>query len=515
MKTLVVNTISIKRKTRTRAQSQDKSNTYKNRTSPLRILKFIGEANIKLRFSKDNATTGKWLREQIIELGPAFIKLGQFISTRNNLLDKVIIDELLLLQDNIPQVPLSELKPTLNEHYIDYTEIFSYIDEKAIASASIGQVHIGKLRDSGKIVAIKIHKPNIAEKIKDDIDTLKNLVNLLVLIGYPRGREYESIIGEYEGFLSKELDFRKEMEHMIKFRRLLTDLNVKIPDVSIRHSSEKILVMEYVKSIKVNDIEGFKTEEISSVDVATNLINLFLFQIIKIGYVHSDPHPGNIGVLGDGRIVLYDFGNVVEFSDEFKAKINQIITSLYQKDVDEFVELLVELKIVYISDELEVLEIKAFFSYFFKYLETLDFATLKMSIVQNDLQGKFQTNFKVNQDFLSLFRVFSLLDGTYSKLDPNFNYITAIRPYTEELMNNPEFYDYRARRDIAKLRTYPRLLQNTDANILRLQQKTKKINTDFEQLQLFVASFIMLNNYEHVLAYILLFLSYMYYRNKK
>ena len=480
------------------------------RTSPLRLVKFIGEARIRLSINRATPSiTGKWMREQIIELGPAFIKLGQFISTRNDIFSKEITDELLLLQDNIPQTPFSDIITILNQSYNDYTEVFSQIDETAIASASIGQVHIGKLKNTNKIVAIKIQKPFIAEKIIEDIETLKNIVKLLNKVGYSRAHEFESILCEYERFLDAELDFSKEMKHMVKFKRLLKDLPVKIPDVSIKYSSKKVLVMEYVKSMKLTE------SKINMKDIANSLINIFLYQIIKIGYVHSDPHPGNIGILEDGRIVLYDFGNVVEFSSEFKSKINQLIISLYQKDVEEFVELLIELEIIYVKDDIEIIEIKAFFGYFFKYLDNLDLSTLKVSVIQNDLQGNFQSNFKVNQDFLSLFRVFSLLDGTYSKLDPNFSYINAITPYTDDLMNNPEFYDYRAKKDIQKLSSYPRLLQTTDANILRIQQKTKNMNGDFQQLQIFVATFMLLDNYEHFIPFLMVYIPFYIYKNKK
>lgn len=485
------------------------------KSSAFKIIKFIGEANVRVNISKDQKQTGKWLREQIIELGPAFIKFGQFVSTRNDLLGKEITDELLLLQDNIPQVPFSDLISILNESYGDYTEIFSQIDETALASASIGQVHIGYLRENNKKVAIKIHKPNISEKIKEDIDILKNLITISGYFGYNRANEFESVINEYERFLSAELDFRKEMKHMVRFKRLLVNLPVKIPDVSVKLSSQKVLVMEYVKSTKINELDKYPIKSMASKEIATSLINLFLYQIIRIGYVHSDPHPGNIGVLEDGRIVLYDFGNVVRFSDAFKSKINQLIILLYQRDVEEFVDLLIELEILYVTDDIEIIEIKAFFGYFFKYLENLDLSTLKVSVIQNDLQGKFQTNFKVNQDFLSLFRVFSLLDGTYLKLDPDFNYINAIGPYTDDLMNKPEFYDYRAKKDIEKLRSYPRILQNTDSNILRLQQKTKKMNNDFYQLQIFVVAFTMIDNYEHVLPLLMLAVPFYYYKNKK
>lgn len=491
--------------------------TKRKKTSELSILRFIGESKLRLTLQKKNpAVVGKWLRENIADLGPAFIKLGQFLSTRKDLFSREIADELALLQDDITPVPFEDLIPILNEGLgCDYTEVFSEIDAKSIASASIGQVHKGILRNSNKDVAIKIHKPNISEQIRDDIELLKRINSLFAFTKSPRAKEFDSIISEYERFLSAELDFRKESIHMIRFKQLLEGLPVKIPAVSTKNSSEKVLVMEYVKSIKVTDLEMIRKMNLSPENVATNLIKVFLHQIIENGYVHSDPHPGNIGVLSDGKIVLYDFGNVVEFSRGFKSKVNQLMISLYQKDVEEFVDLLIQLEILNVNDDIDVLELKAFFNYFFKYLETLDLDTLKLSVVQGDLQGKFQSNFRVNQDFISLFRVFSLLDGTYSILDPKFNYISAIGPFTDNMMNNPEFLDYRARKDFNKLRSYPRMLQNTDSNILRLQQKTKNINKDFQQLQLFMVSLFMVSNLENFGYILMLIIPYYIWKNNE
>jgi ubiquinone biosynthesis protein len=488
------------------------------RISSVRVLKFMAESKMRMSFQPNKKAVGKWIREEISDLGPAFIKLGQFLSTRNDILGKDIASELELLQDEITAVPFADLIPILNLSFKDdYLNIFSYIEPECLASASIGQVHKGYLKGNSNPVAIKIHKPFIAEKIRADIDVLKNILSLFTFTGNPRANEFNSIIKDYERFLEAELDFRKEMTHMMRFKKIVKDVDnstIKIPAVSSQLSTQNVLIMEYVPSIKINDLKKLEENGISPKKVATNLINIFLFQIIKKGYVHCDPHPGNIGVLSDGTIVLYDFGNVVEFSQEFKSKINQLMVSLYQKDVEEFVDLLVQLDILYVKDNMEVIEIKAFFGYFFKYLETLDLDTLKFSVIQNDLQGKFQTNFRVNQDFLSLFRVFSLLDGTFSYLDNNFNYIDAIAPYTDELMNNPEFFDYRAKKDIQKLQSYPRLLQTTDSNILRLQQKTNNINKDFQKLQIFMAIVLIVEDTQRF-AILLLLLPFYLWNNRR
>jgi predicted unusual protein kinase regulating ubiquinone biosynthesis (AarF/ABC1/UbiB family) len=269
--------------------------------------------------------------------------------------------------------------------------------------------------------------------------------------------------------------------------------------------------MEYVPSIKITDTEtmnslGFNTERICE-----TLVKLFLSQIIEKGIVHNDTQQGNIGVLDDGKtIVLYDFGNVITFTKQFRESIGMIAFCVTQKDVDEFVELLTELNILYIQDENDKLEVKAFFAYFFKYLDGLDMSALKTSIVSSDVEGKFKDNLNINPDFLSLFRVFSLLDGTIARLDPTFSYIDALTPYAQNVFRDTSFLDIRARKDFMKLSTYPRALNNTDANMMRVQNKMINMRKDMQYMQslmvsLFLAEHFVTDPYTFAVAFPVLY----------
>jgi predicted unusual protein kinase regulating ubiquinone biosynthesis (AarF/ABC1/UbiB family) len=230
-----------------------------------------------------------------------------------------------------------------------------------------------------------------------------------------------------------------------------------------------------------------KKLNIDTAQVANNLIQIFLYQMITMGYVHCDPHPGNLGLYNDGEtIVLYDYGNCIKFSNKFKKNLSQLIFSIYQRDVNEFVELMIELDILNIKDEYEILEVKSFFNYFFKYLENLDFNDLKKDIVKNDIKSGFQANLRINPSFLSLFRIFSLMDGTCSLLDKNFNYITAIGPYAQEIMNDVEFFNYRIKKDFSKIRSYPTIMQTNEGNILKLNKNISNINKDLQKTQIMV-----------------------------
>jgi predicted unusual protein kinase regulating ubiquinone biosynthesis (AarF/ABC1/UbiB family) len=454
----------------------------KPRNTPLRIVRFIGEARLRFVFQKDKGRVGQWLKTEMTSLGPAFIKLGQFLSTRTDIFEKEIVAELSKLQDDIHPEPYEDIVRIIDTSLgTRSNEIFQHIDPTPMASASIGQVHKARLKNTNKDVVIKIQKPHVAQQIRNDLATLRNIARLAVGMQSPRATEINNILGEYERFLSAELDYTQELAHMKRFSEILDESEVIVPAVYEDLSFNNMLVMEYVPSIKISDISQLNKRGYDLTVVADTLVNVFLHMIIKHGYVHCDPHPGNIGVSLDDEstIVLYDFGNVIELSQEFRSQLNNMIFAIYQKDVDEFVELLIRLNILQVASEGDVLDVKAFFSSFFVYLESLDFQALKQSVTSSSSAGA-GASFKINPDFLSLFRVFSLLDGTCARLDPKFNYITALTPFVENIMMDFSFFDYRARKDLQKLQNYPRIITNTDQNLARLDKRMRELTDDQE-----------------------------------
>jgi len=470
---------------------------YKARTtenSTFKIWKFAIEFQARYQFQKDKRQVGIWMRDELVSLGPAFVKIGQFLSTRIDVFGKDITDRLGELQDQISPYPFEAIEPVLNEEYNgNYKDIFSYVDPIPIASASIGQVHKAVLKKSNQTIVLKIQKPDIETEIKNDLMTLMSINQIFTKFGFQQAKDFDAILTQYKQFLANEVNYQKEARFMMYFRRKLIDKQVYIPK-PLAQSTSRVLVMEYVESIKINDLASFNQLPFDKTELAKRLVQLFLYQIIDIGSVHCDPHPGNIGVRKNGDIVLYDFGNVVQLTDNFRSKINNLVFSIYQKDTDEFLDLLLELKIIEPKDNFDVLELKAFFNYFFDYLETLDFDQLRGAIQNKDLFIDTDIQVNVDPDFLSLFRVFSLIDGTCSLLDPQFNYILALAPYSENLFMNADFLNYRVRKDIEKLSSYPRMLKNTDQNILRVSQRFTKINTQFNQFRIFTVLILLLEN---------------------
>ena len=448
----------------------------KPKTSPIRIWKFIAEVRIRTFVQKDKKVVGQWMKTELINLGPAFIKLGQFLSTRSDFLGKEIAKELSNLQDNIPSVSFNEIDDVF---FITTgkraSELFTSFDEIPIASASIGQVHKAKLLESGKEVVVKVQKPCVARQIKDDLNTLTNINEILKKTGSKRSYEIDNLLKEYSRFLSSELDYRGELKHMIDFGKIYESRDkVIIPKVYSKLSNDMMLVMEYVPSTKITDIEKLKKSNVDTTTLANKIVDMYLSQIVVHGLVHCDPHPGNIGVAKDGEtIVLYDFGNVIELSEKFRKKINSLVFSIYQKDADEFIDQLVDLDILKLTKDDNIMDLKVFFNFFFEYLETLDFKELKDSILSNEALKDSNLSFKIEPNFLSIFRIFSLLDGTCALLNPQFSYIDTLTPYAQNALFDMDFLQYKAQKDIGTMSNYSKEIKNTNYNIMRVDKKIK------------------------------------------
>jgi ubiquinone biosynthesis protein len=191
--------------------------------STLRVWKFAGEFQIRYGIQKDKKKFGKWLRNELISLGPAFVKIGQFLSTRIDLFNKDTITYLKDLQDNIEPVPFSEIETVLNKEYGDYFNIFNSFDPEPIASASIGQVHKATLKNNQEVV-VKIQKLDIEELISNDLTALSNVNNFFVKIGLQQARDFEAVIDQYKVFLANEVNYRKEANYMLYFRKKIKKL---------------------------------------------------------------------------------------------------------------------------------------------------------------------------------------------------------------------------------------------------------------------------------------------------
>ena len=271
--------------------------------------KFAAKFLWKERFTEDKAELGRWTKGELLELGPTFVKLGQIASTRGDLYPPEFTRELESLQDNVPSFDYNLVKDKLDMN------IFKSFEETPFKSASIGQVHKAVLKN-GKHVVVKLKRPGIYETMKSDTNTVRKILKFFQSIGVDTGNSSDFVLNDSIEYLLGEADYRQEVENAIMFRRALKDIDwIKIPMVYKKYCTDEMIVMEYVPTEKITEI---KNRKVNTKKVCEALVNSYVIQTMDVGLFHADPHPGNLGVSKNGKLVFYDFGLLIKLSEELQ-----------------------------------------------------------------------------------------------------------------------------------------------------------------------------------------------------
>lgn len=389
---------------------------------------------------------GAWCKEQLVNMGPTFIKIGQFVSTRSDVFGKDITDELKDLQDNVAPLEWYVLKDKIPQG------IFTQIEEKPVASASIGQVHVAKIGDSE--VVLKVKRPNIDEQIRSDFEGLLMFIRGMKVFSNDRRLiEFEILFTEYYNLLLQEIDFKQEAENMERFSTMFRNTPwIRVPKVYKSYSNESCITMEYVPSFKINDTERLKEMSFSTEKISTKLVECYVDQIIKHGSVHIDPHPGNIGMTEKGQIVFYDYGMVLDLDQLIQKHFDELLVAIYDRDVDVIADLAVKIGLV-VVEEKNLPYFKKFLMFFLSYIEKMDINDFKISYI--DKIDKSNMPFLISSKFLLLMRGISILEGLCKQLDPNFNYKKPLDNYISEYLINIRYLENRAMADISAIQNMP------------------------------------------------------------
>src|SRR5210317_770552 len=381
---------------------------------------FAGKFLVKNATTKNKAVVGRWTKEQLLDLGPTFVKLGQIVSTRGDLYPVEFCAELESLQDDVPPVAYDDVKKYVNQKH------FAWFDEVPFKSASIGQVHRAQLV-TGEDVIVKVKRPDIYNIMKSDMDNVRDIVALLERVGIDTGTGTGYVLDESIDNLLGETDYRKEVQNAILFKHNFRKVPwVKVPRVYEDLSSQNVIVMEYVPSEKLTDL---KSMGVNKKKLCGALINSYVMQTMEHGFFHADPHPGNIGFLPEGRLVFYDFGLVIPINEELKSGFMELLVHIINKDTKKIVETLVALKII-IPIATDLADIEVFFDTILDYLGTLDVKDLMNDeIIANLAREK---PFILPSSFIYLAKAFSLVEGMCLKLDPDFNYYTYLEPIVKK-----------------------------------------------------------------------------------
>ena len=386
----------------------------------LKTWKFATKFVWKQRFTDDKAELGRWTKNQLLELGPTFVKLGQIASTRGDLYPPEFIKQLESLQDQVPPFDYNEVKDGLN------LDIFKSFDEVPFKSASIGQVHRAVLKN-GKNVVVKLKRPGIYETMASDTAEVKKILKFFQAIGVDTGNSSEFVLNDSIEYLLGEADYVQEVENALEFRRSLKQLEyIKIPRVYKKFCTEEMIVMEDVQTEKITDIRNRK---VNKKKVCEAIVNSYVHQTMNSGFFHADPHPGNLGISKNGKLVFYDFGLVIRLSDELKQGFADMFSCVIARDTRGIVEILIRLGVI-VPTSTDVSDIEVFFENILGYLETLDGG----AILQDELAVELAAEkpFVVPTSFVYLAKSFSLIEGICIQLDPDFNYFTYLEPMIQD-----------------------------------------------------------------------------------
>jgi len=401
----------------------------------LRLLVFRG-AEGSLRKDARLEKQAAWLGKSLISLGPTFIKIGQALGTRADLLPLAYVKELAKLQDQVPSFPTgdafarieTELGRTLHEAYAE-------IDAEPIAAASLGQVYRARLH-SGEEVAVKVQRPALAETIKFDIAILYRLIQMVNRL-FPKANEnadWEGMLREFYTTVFDEMDYAKEGRNADRFRNSFRGWRViRVPKIYWSHTTSRVLTMEFIRGTKVIDIEGLRARRISPVKVNRLLVRCYLKQLLEDGFFHADPHPGNLLVMDSGHLAFFDFGMVGRISSTLQSQMIDAFFHVVSQDVAGLGQDIINLN--FLKPGVNPERIRPVVEGLFQHYLNLKLGEVNFKELTYDLaEVMYEYPFRLPANFTYVMRALMTLEGIGIVTDPEFSFFETAKPYAKEFM---------------------------------------------------------------------------------
>jgi predicted unusual protein kinase regulating ubiquinone biosynthesis (AarF/ABC1/UbiB family) len=377
-----------------------------------------------------------WLRENLIGLGPTFIKIGQALGTRGDLLPLSYIKELSILQDQVPAFPTAEAYARIEAALgRSLQEAYAEIDAEPIAAASLGQVYRARLHD-GREVAVKVQRPNLKEFIRFDIAILYRLVKLTNRF-FPRANEnadWEGMLREFYLTIFEEMDYVREGRNADRFRHNFRDWRVvRVPVIHWSHSASQVLTMEFVRGTKVVDLEGLRGRGISPVKVNRLLVRAYLKQLLEDGFFHADPHPGNLLVMDSGHLVFFDFGMTGRITPNLRSQMIDAFFHVVSRDVHGLGQDIINLN--FLKPGVDPETIRPVVEGLFEHYLNLKLGEVNFKELTYDLaEVMYEYPFRLPANFTYVMRALMTLEGIGIVTDPEFSFFETAKPYAKEFM---------------------------------------------------------------------------------
>ncbi len=381
----------------------------------------------------------KQLTNLLVELGPAFVKAGQALSTRPDIIPVILLEELSELQDQLPGFDGNKAMELIEEDLNKkINEIFLTIDKEPISAASLGQVHKAVLKNK-EIVAVKVQRPGLREQITLDLYIVRNIANWLKNnIGLIRS-DLVALIDELGKRVFEEMDYLNEAKNAEKFRNLhLHNSKIAVPKIYKETTSRRVLTMEWIDGTKLTNLEGVKNLGIDPDEMIEIGVQCSLEQLLEHGFFHADPHPGNLLALEDGRLCYLDFGMMSEVTRSSRSGLIQAVVHLVNKNFDKLSQDFV--KLGFLSKEVNLEPIVPAFQDVFVNAVELGVSKMDFKSVTDDMSGvMYKFPFQLPPYYALIIRSLLTLEGIALSVDPDFKILGAAYPYfARRLMEDPD-----------------------------------------------------------------------------
>jgi ubiquinone biosynthesis protein len=437
----------------------------------------------KTRMAVQEMTTWERLRHTLEELGPTFVKFGQILSLRGDLLPAELIKELEKLQDSVAPVSFEEIMGVLQKALKKpLDQIFSLIDEEPLAAGSLAQVHRAVLKDENVPVALKIRRPDIVRTVEVDLQILEGAAPILCEhLEFARTYDFVNLVKELKRALLRELNFTLEARNMqIVSQALSGEKDVIIPEVYEDYTRFSVLTMDLIEGVKLKHLQPEDVEEREQ--LAKIGIRLVVKQVLENGFFHADPHPGNFLVVNEREVCLLDWGVVGILPSETRYELVELIGAIVDKEAEKVLDVLVALTEANVTEINERLLLRDILEILHLY-HSVTVGKLDLGQLLMDLNNMLRTHhIKLPSDLALMFKAMVTVEGTARQIYPELDVIAEIEPFIKQLGVERWSPSQIWHRFTRQLRLYLKLQSSLPGAIQRILQKVEQgeLNIQFK-----------------------------------